>query len=603
MRAFFVAIESLLNPDLAAEFWPASITSDKAFLEQIRQRRELKERLEDVVNSLPRADMPIEVAISQGFLTEEQVADLYDSLSMLFESGWDYMRLVLYLPFEFLPSKKWHPSGMRIQQASDRFRRIYLKAWKRLLSVHDVRANFVDGDVLELERRVGDLPRVVKAAHLIPKLVEGGVLEVRDATRIIAESGDPVLRGSMADMIPALADLRSASIYSGVRIVVSSSETIASAQGRLDAESARIEAEELRDVTPKRKIWLKEKKKERAIETLGEDISATILRGIFTDEMATSFFSYDTSVANKQALVEGIRKAIESVARTDSEKAQKLYERYAAVLLKLWEDADQNVKETLLKSFRHFHQLRIVRDEQLAELRIFIPKLAGPFSENLELMKEEVRDIQNMIDRVKLNAELSQLIYPVVLMFGSGLNGYGEESSDIDLSVFVRPGTPFIKRARLKELLRETFVHERIRSAEIIEFWLEKKGDELSVRDFDKPDVSLGESHWMHILFGAAWLGNKDVMRELCEKLLVPYMRRDAHRLCLEDMEQSALQYRLMHKGYKRFFPPQGGIHTPHADGIDGQSVFWDSGYRQLAARLFVSRVFLPKIPVLFNEK
>ena len=217
--------------------------------------------------------------------------------------------------------------------------------------------------------------------------------------------------------------------------------------------------------------------------------------------------------------------------------------------------------------------------------------------------------IRDMASSIKSNSELSQLIYPVVLVFGSRLNGYGSQGADIDISVFVKPEMSFSNRAKLQSLLRKTFAHEKVRGDEIIEFWLEEKEGKLLVRDFTEQDVSLGQSYWTHILFGGAWEGDKDAINELCEKLLVSYMcdtgeiikGRDARSLYIEDIEQSTLQYRLMHKGYERFFPPHGGIHTPHVDEIDSESMFWDSGYRQLATRLFVSRVFLPKIPINKN--
>ena len=49
---------------------------------------------------------------------------------------------------------------------------------------------------------------------------------------------------------------------------------------------------------------------------------------------------------------------------------------------------------------------------------------------------------------------------------------------------------------------------------------------------------------------------------------------REARELYLEELERDTLQYRLMHKGYERFYPSYGGIHTLHADKIDGDSVF-----------------------------
>jgi hypothetical protein len=61
-------------------------------------------------------------------------------------------------------------------------------------------------------------------------------------------------------------------------------------------------------------------------------------------------------------------------------------------------------------------------------------------------------------------------------------------------------------------------------------------------------------------------------------------------------MERDTLLYRLMHKGYEQFFPRFGGDED-YANRVDGESMFWDSGYRWLATRLFVNRVFLPIIP------
>jgi predicted nucleotidyltransferase len=271
--------------------------------------------------------------------------------------------------------------------------------------------------------------------------------------------------------------------------------------------------------------------------------------------------------------------------------------------LNLWEKNTPATREALSKTFCRLNRLNIVDSKQLAELNIIIPKLAGPFSENLQNMKEEMGEIREAIASVESNPELSKLIYPVALIFGSRLKGYGSSNTDIDAAVFVKPGTAFSERGRLKQLLKETFGHEKI-NGELVEFWLEQKEDQLQVHDFTEGDVFLGESYWTHVLFGAAWEGNKDAMRELREKLLVPYLHNtdriihglDARRLYLEEIERDTLQYRLMHKGYEKFFPPYGGIHTPNADRIDGHSMFWDSGYRQLATKLFASRVFLPKI-------
>lgn len=485
MTVPFIGIESFFDPVRAAKVWPKSIVNSEVFTQQLERRKELNTRLNDVLNALPRPDMPLEVAIDQGYVTEEQTAGLYASLSELLESNQDYRRLILYLPFEFLPNKTWHPFGKKLQQALERFGRAYMEAWKRLLLVHDVRANFIDGDILEEDQQTGKLPRVVKAAHLIPKLVEHGLIEIEDVLTLMEENDDQTLRDSIADTLPVLADL-----------------------GFIDERKIKPRKKQVRPepkiITEKRKIWLQQREKQKTVKDLTQ---------------------------------------------------------------------------------------------------VVIPKLAGPFSENLILMAEEMRDIQKMAASIESNLELSKLIYPVVLVFGSRLSGYGDQNADIDIGILIKPKVPFSNRSRLQKLLKETFAHEKILGDEIKEFWLEEKEGHLKVHDFAEWDLSLSPSYWTHILFGAAWIGDENVIRESCERLLTPYLydTSEARRLYLEDMEQATLQYRLMHKGYERFFPSYGGIQTPHADEIDGKSMFWDSGYRQLATKLFVSRVFLPKIPI--NKK
>lgn len=136
-------------------------------------------------------------------------------------------------------------------------------------------------------------------------------------------------------------------------------------------------------------------------------------------------------------------------------------------------------------------------------------------------------------------------------------------------------------------------------------FWLEDvKGDgNLSVHDWETPTTVDAESTWTHVLFGASWHGDNDTIVMLHKKLLTNYFYdpetmtkgKPTHERWLEELERDALQYRLLHKGYERYHP----VHTTqskHSSNIDGESVFWDEGYRRTATKLFISRVFLPNL-------
>lgn len=631
MTTTLVVIESFLDHACAVKVWPKSIAANKVFKKQVEQRKVLLNRLNDVIDSLPRPDISLETAIKQGYINEKQAARLYAALSNLLESNPEYKRLILYLPFEFLPTRTWHPSEEILRRASNRFKRTYLKAWKGLLTAQDVRANFLDGDVLEIEQRVGDLPRVVKAAHLIPKLVEKGLMEVKDIVALMEESYDRTLRDSIIDTLPVLADLglvtekeiksmeeskdwRINHMACVIRASMNTKDrqikaipkkiTLSFVQEKLAREFSRIDTADYGDITEKRRKWLKQNKKQKAIEALAEITCAAIIENGIVNEPIVELLDQEINIASISVLIEGIRKAIEFAASTDPDRALEIYEQYRDTMLRFWENKNTQINETLLKTFRRLYHLKIVDEKQLARLNIILPALAGPFSKNLELVKQEMRGIQKKTKLIESDPELSRFIYPIVLVFGSRLKGYGAQNADIDLGVFVRPGISFDDREKLQESLGKAFPQETVRDR-IVEFWLEEKEGVIRVRDFTETDVWLGESYWTHVLFGSAWTGDEKIINELLEKLLVSYLYDtgkiihglNARRLYLEELERDTLQYRLMHKGYEQFFPQFGGINTLHAERIDGKSMFWDSGYRQLATKLFISRVFLPKIP------
>ncbi|HWQ60070.1 MAG TPA: hypothetical protein VN420_02890 [Candidatus Fimivivens sp.] len=621
-------VESFLRPSHLNGVWPERVATDAAFVEQCRARAELDRRLGDVFGNLPRPDMPIAHAFERGFVEREGIERLYGSLCEFLESDPHHRRIVLYLPFELL-SEIPSSANDGLRNISKRFRTAYLKAWKELLAVHDVRANFVDGDVLETEKRDFDPPRVVKAAHLIPKLVENGLLGVGDIIAIMEGSDDRVLRDSIADTFPVMADLGFVSdeeigmmTGSADRLIGNLGRIMASERAMADEypgrqediavtcdgirrsirdEFAHIEAEPHDDATPRRIAWLRQQKKRDAIASAGRRIASAILHDGLAPDMISEFIRTDTDT--RQALIEGIRGAIESAFSDGTGKPDELFARYGNALLSLWETDEPILGESLSIALCRLRRLGVVDDRFLDRLGIVVPKLVGPLSENLKSMGGELSEARNMVASIESDPALSGFLLPAVLVFGSRLKGYGAQGADIDVGVFVRPDVSENDRPRMQESMRGAFPQEKIRG-DAVEFWLEEKSGNLRVRESDRRDVTLGARSWTHVLFGAAWEGNADVIRDLRERLLVPYLYdtgetihgRDARSVYLEEMERDALLYRLAHRGYERFNPPFGGVHTAHSDDIDGESAFWDSGYRQVATRLFVERVFLPKL-------
>jgi predicted nucleotidyltransferase len=619
------AVESFASLALAEKIWPPEITQDAEFRRQLETRKVVNERLDVIVANRPRPDMSLAEAIAEKLLTEKQVADFYDSLADLFENEPEYKRLALYLPFEFLPSKDWQTDSKGLSAAARRFAAAYLAAWHNLLITHDVRANFVAGDILEADSLAGRLPRVVKAAHLIPVLVKKGLLSLAEVFDLLETSEDETLRRSIADTLPLLAawgfighaDLlrleASADIF--VREVAAEIETpkaekiqsktitLAAVGKNIHRAFEQIEAEKYSDITPSRERWLRQEKKRRAIETLGTAIKNSLRQNKLNATETEQFFAAETEPAGQQSFINGLRKAIEAKAANDLESARKFYAEYRELLFSFWKKNETSLHEELAKTFRRLHVLGIVDDQQLKTLGLTIPALAGPFSENLPLMKKEMTEIREIVGAMEKDPEMMKYIYPAVLVFGSRLKGFSSESSDIDVAIFIRPETSPSDQEKMRALLKKTFAHEKIQG-KVVEFWLENTSGGFAVRNIDENDPAVAVNSWIYLLFGSAWEGKMETITELHNKLLVPYFYnqeksltdRLARNLYLEQLEHDSLQYRLMHKGYEKIFPPFGGLPTEPAERIDGQSMFWDSGYRQTATKLFARRVFLPKI-------
>ncbi|MCR4312284.1 MAG: nucleotidyltransferase domain-containing protein [Candidatus Uhrbacteria bacterium] len=615
-RDTFPAVELLLKADSLANVWPPEVAQNPEFVRQVGERNVLKERLNVVLEALPRPDVSLEVAVSLGLLTESQVSDVYASLGELLKDGSEYQRIALYLPFEFLPTT-----------GHEDFRKNYMAAWNRLLNVHDVRANFVDGDVLEVEKREGDLPRVVKAAHLIPQLIEKGWLDIYRVIGLLRNSNDEILQQSISDTIPVLVDKQ---LIDKTALGRLAKLGIASVDAKLaEAKTSKPERvqptglsytaieQQLRErfaeidavktgydgMTQKRVAWLKGEKKRKAIQTIANMIRTQVVASSLDDASRTMIAAPEADVPMQQAFVEGVRDAIEVIAKTDEATARARYHDVHDVLIELWKRNVPAVRDVLAKCFLRLNGLHIVSDDETNTLGIGKPALSGPFSQNLERMHDDMRDMKALVGRMEKDPILATSVYSAMLVFGSRLKGYGAVNADIDVAVFVKPGVDAAMKDELREHLRIALQHDDVRD-DAVEFWLKEDDGKLRIDDPASHDPHIGESHFTHILFGAAWEGDAKAIRELRAKLLAPYFAddgkelfgRSARRLYIEEMERDVLQYRLMHKGYERFMSSFGGVTTPHASSVDGASAFWDSGYRQTATKLFVSNVFLPKL-------
>ncbi len=583
------AAELLSGSQQWSEVFPEALVQDDLFVGQLESRVATIRCFNNIVENLPNPTTSLESAYDTGWVTERQLTDLYDYLADLLDDS-DYARLALYLPFEFLPGHSWIPTEVVLAGTIERFRTSYLNAWRSLLTMHDVRANFIDGDVLEVEQRTTDLPRVVKAAHLLPGLIQKGLLSASDIIEILKTNEDPVLAASIADSLPALAEM-------GI-LTPDDGQILHSLLGAASTETLTPAAADNLQSTEKRQSWLAQQKRQQKVNELAKIISEAVLQNVGIGDSVfeiTREHGYSLSV---QALIEGLRLAV----ITDPDNAQQLIDQYLANTLSSAKSNDSEIAGRAVKALSHFYHLGLVSQQQLEQAGISLPNLSGALSANLAAIPEEIKTIIDLTKQIESDTKLSSLIYPVALVYGSRLKGYGVAGADTDLAVFVKPGIDLTSREEMRQLLQRAAAAVGKKSDAIVEFWLKENEEQLEVHDFTDYDPLVADSHWAHVLFGAAWVGNAESIKEIQSRLLPGYIYqtndkiqgRNARNIWLEEIERDALQYRLLHRGYEQHFPLLSGSDVEIAQ-IDG-SVFWDSGYRQLATKLFLEKVFLPKL-------
>ncbi|MDP2704474.1 MAG: nucleotidyltransferase domain-containing protein [bacterium] len=621
-------IESLLAIGGEYSFWPKELLDSAEIKKHAGTRKKLSAKLEALFQNIPNASMEISEAIDSGSVKQEFAAELYELIADFLNGDPRHKRLVLYLPFELIPRRTWRPESRELAASLHRFVISYRRCWNDLLAENDVRANFVDGDILEPELSPNGQPMVRKAAHLIPQLIQRGLIAIAEVLALMENSTDEILTKSITDTLPILVDkslleraecdriLRS----SGLLPLVYKEKTAIRRKDnekdpgwfrRLAEETAfalrKIEMRSALDLSrgfPKARVaWERLDKEEKLISEYADYIAALLVKDLLPPEDVRRFFSSPYEKISCLAAIRGIGKAIETIAKTNPEKARKMLRAYEANMIALWQKNMPDMRDTLTSILSRLRGLDLFNDEYMQLFGLTLPRFDASFSDNKQSMSAIVQEFVPALQSIVSNPELSRLMYPVAIFYGSFLKGYAKSNADLDVAVFVRDGISLDERKNIQKALSQIFAHEKI-NGKVVEFWLTETRGKLSVRDFPDADVFLADSTWAHLLFASVWFGQARAIQELYEKLLPGFLYskgktfegHDIRQIWLGEMEREVLQYRLMHKGYKRFYPEQGGIPAEHSEGLGPQSSFWDSGYRRVATKLFIKKVFLPQL-------
>ncbi len=245
-------------------------------------------------------------------------------------------------------------------------------------------------------------------------------------------------------------------------------------------------------------------------------------------------------------------------------------------ILNLGKD-DTVLLQSFAETWRFLENKKLLTDEQLKSLRMLTPNLpsrkrlkplyvsekrkkwlitkeqdpsplitpnanlAGPFSQNLEILQDGLERIQSSLEPDE-----------IVLVTGSRLKGYGTQNSDWDI-----------------------FRLENLENAETM-----------------RP----GSPRAAALYFNAIWLGGDNVQNldEIAVSKVSEYFGRSDRKMSIERLEQDLLQYRLLHKGYKLFHPEYRSVAEFYPE-IDGNCPFYNDEYRRIATELYAKYVFIPQ--------
>lgn len=434
-------------------------------------------------------------------------------------------RIALYIPEEWLPTSE-----------TPEYREAYLDAWWRILGQQDQRADFVDGDIGEASDSTAP-ELVVKAAHLAPMLGRAGLVFDDDIQRIVYGTDSPLVRQSFTD--------------AKTRPRIYAPSTLFDYHD----QHQRIQQAVLeRGVTPARAAWLHESQTALLVRDTARGIGLHHAERLMTLD--------DTLDA---------RISIAALAR-HGRSGIDITQQYSWLTGQLAHE-DVLVRRQATSAFRHLHSSGVLSADELAACDVSLPILSGTISENLRYMSKEIDQARIVATRIEHDARLREAFYPVVLLGGSKLKGYGDSASDTDWALVARPDA---------QMTSENMAAFGDESPAVIATTMYNDG--LAV-----------DAVYANMLYGAAWIGDAREIMQLQDAVNAHVNDPRYRRFALRRLEQDSLQYRLLHKGYERHYPVVADDTVVFADGIDSQSTFWDPGYRRLATQIFAERVTLPK--------
>ncbi|MBI2595801.1 hypothetical protein HYW46_03675 [Candidatus Daviesbacteria bacterium] len=575
---------------------PPKIAQDNRLIEHATFRRDLYKLFDHIFESIQNQNLSIGQAVKKGLIGKSVVTRLWDGLSDFLKQDENNARILLYLPFETLPDLT---AENCVETATgQRLVNLYQDAWIRLLHETEPRANFVDGDILEpgLEQP----ERVSKAGHLTPELLIRKIITITDILLLleIIPDGDPLKSIAQGVMVSKDRGLISGTDWEKACEIIEKrikDLSLLYQRGEVfkDPSSDKISLE--------RASWLRKVQEEEEENKKAYLLSQQILGGQNLEALV--------KLEGLGTVVMALIKTGQYLAKKDSGQAKEFACRAEKIIQEAWESNEISLKDAVLGGLNQWARLGIVDNAFLQTLGIKLTDLSSPFQYDEGGLSYEFKSLVTAANKIKSHPFLSGVLYPGFLVFGSRLKGYADLNADLDAAMFFRPNADFKNRMQILRVLRRE-IPEIPSIDKFLEYWTTFEEGKLvfgSIKEDTRTFV--GESA-IHFFMGGVWIVGEPEIAELRDNMLERYLnlsrfgdaKIQIRQKFLGQIELDILQYRLMHKGYGKFYPRADKGYTQNSDLIDYQSDFWDPGYRRVATKLFLSRVFLPDLyPKYFN--
>lgn len=589
--------------------WPDEITKSQELKSMIVHRLRLVDNLDYLLNLLAGPGLSLG-RLMGGFDYElDRIVMLYNDLSVFICESEVNRRLILYLPFEIIP-ELGIVGANSFKEAVTSFQIVYLEAWFKLLFKSEFRANFSNGDIWEEELGRGKSEMICKAAHLIPMLLQKRLVSLVQINDLLSEVSSSRLKGSIIEALKAAAELGIISDHQSESLTLSDLNYLL-VDNQKDLFLLMTEAVEMclknkedlvkrwSQILPSRIVWEEEFNRQDIIKKYAAVISNSLISNSLSPAVFAKQIKNISDLYFILLAIYSLQLTVEKLDRYKQARASLIADYFKFWLLRMQKDDSVEIKKAIESTILRWFNAGIIDSNYLLAFDLRPVNLDGGVSVDKICSPVEIEELNASVALIQKSPELSAFFYPVVLIYGSRVKGYGSKYADIDLAVFVRPEIDYNRQGEeVTSMLKQVFKQEKI-EGKVLQFWLVNDNDYLSVKDnIDGNHRFVAKNFYAHVLFDGAWFGSVDAIKELHAKLLGPYLFfKDIKfmEICLRELERYNLQYRLLHKGYANFFPEQGGLNTKW---IDADSVFYDRGYRCLASKIFIKKIFLPKLSI-----